>query len=181
MLPFLSPLSANSLAGGVVQVPAPPNFKGVRGLASRVEIGGPSFISKGKTSAQKAGLRYEAKVQAFLRELFPAYQPSPYVRFMDERGSRVCIPDGLLTFEYKRAVIFEIKYTHTPDAWWQLKRLYEPVLKAAGFEEVQTIEVCKTYDPTTPFPCKVELLEEENLRRFALTESPAFGVFPWNR
>lgn len=179
MLVSLSPLSDNSLAGGVVQVPAPPKFKGVVGSVASVDIGGTSPLSRGKTVAQKAGLRYEGKAQGFLSSLFPAYKRSPYIRFRDGSGMRVCIPDGILCFYPTRVVIFEIKHLHTPDAWWQLKKLYEPVLSAAGYKEVQVIEVCRSYDAATPFPCKVELLDLDNIRTFALQSPPAFGVLPW--
>lgn len=179
MLHSLSPLSDNSLAGGVVQVPAPPKFKGVVGTVQEVGIGGSSPLSRGKTAAQKAGLRYEAKVQDFLAGYFSTYVKSPYIRFRDGSGMRMCIPDGLLCFLPTRAVIFEIKHLHTPDAWWQLKKLYEPVILAAGYNEVQVVEICKSYDAATPFPCKVELLDTDNLRSFALQSPPAFGVLPW--
>lgn len=53
----------------------------------------------------------------------------------------------------------EIKYQHTPDAWFQLKELYLPVIKVAlgPAWQLGLMEVVKWYDPATFFPERIAL------------------------
>ncbi len=178
-LPSLSPLSGNILAGDVVQVPAPPRFRGVRGTPRDVEVTTSSRPGTGASSSQKAGVRYEEKAQDHLREVFPFILNSPVVNFIDDSGFRTCIPDALLVYPpLGRTVIFEIKIQHMPESWWQLKRLYEPVMKAMyPSYDIQVVEVCRSVDASMPFPCKIELIDD--LERFARFSPASFGVYHW--
>lgn len=68
---------------------------------------------------------------------------------------RWCQTDGLLIQPQGGLItIVEIKYQHTPDAWFQLRELYEPVVRRAFGPawEVALLEVVKWYDPSTFFP-----------------------------
>lgn len=137
-----------------VQVPPPAKFRRIAGEPRNV-YWQPSMErpSAGLTPAQKAGLRYEAKAQLFLRgNLGKLYQTAPIIHFEDRNGLRSCIPDGI----YFGVVptIFEIKSQHMPEAWWQLRMLYAPVIRAffSNKRSVRVVEVTKSYDPAMPFP-----------------------------
>jgi len=177
VLPSLSPLSGDVLAGDVVQVPAPPRFRGVGGTPHDVEINRDGKGASGTTLSQKAGVRYEVQAQYHLLTLFPDLYLSPSVRFIDEGGDRICIPDAVLC-EERDIFIFEIKLTHVPEAWWQLHRLYKPVLEELpGNRRVHCVEVCRSYDPSMPFPCRVEVIDD--LGAWMQDRPTSFGVYPW--
>lgn len=117
------------------------------------------------TRAQKEGLRYEKKALEYLRELlinakdvnFELFT-SPWIIF--KQGSdprtrlRFCQPDAVFISETnKRIIIVEIKYQHTPDAWRQLRLLYEPVIKFMYPDfDIALVEICRWFDPHTQFP-----------------------------
>ena len=68
---------------------------------------------------------------------------------------RWCQTDGLFAHPLEGLiVVVEIKYQHTPDAWFQLRELYEPVVRKAFGPAwtVALLEVVKWYDPSTFFP-----------------------------
>lgn len=181
MLPHLSPLNGGASAGAPVGVPPPPRFRPIMGGILEVDMN-PSnpFKSRGRTAAQKAGLRYEDKIQDALmsRAKISIYFDSPILHFKDESGWRTCIPDGVDVFEDK-VVLSEIKYQHTPDAWWQMRRLYEPLLRRFfPTAAVSLLEICRTYDPATPFPEVVRLVESyDNFARES--KDGELGVYRW--
>lgn len=181
MLPSLSPLSSGD--SGPTQVPSPPRFRAPVGIIRDVVVSTDRDYStaKGNTAARQNGLRYENKVQRYLGELFTQYIPGPQIRFVDNSGPRLCIPDGILPTSSGNFV-FEIKIQHMPEAWWQLERLYRPVLETALGGTWHSIEVVKSYDPSMPFPCRVELID--NLNEYmkscrARRREKTFGVFRW--
>jgi hypothetical protein len=184
VLPQLTPLNG-ALAGSPVQVPPPPKFHAPVGTIKHVSIRPRDsyFKASGKTAAQKAGLAYEEKVQEYLvGTLSKCYLPAPYVDFKDATGPRTCIPDGIL-FTSSGLVIFEIKSQHMPEAWWQLRRLYEPVLRCYlntyGIRpDLFLLEICKSYDPQMPFPERPTLVYD--IQSFLDTaKDKEFGVFRW--
>lgn len=71
----------------------------------------------------------------------------------------------------------EIKFQHMPEAWWQLRKLYQPALEFKLRRPVFVLEVCKSYDPAMPFPEPIELVE--NLWEFCNAPRKVFGVFQW--
>lgn len=104
--------------------------------------------------------------------------PSPWFVFAQEGYSRPrwCQPDGLLLDLYAgRIVIVEIKYQHTPDAWWQVRQLYQPVVRSAFGPDwdIRACEVVKWYDPAIGFPEPVALAKDPALVR------DTFGVHIW--
>jgi hypothetical protein len=110
--------------------------------------------ARANSAAQKAGLSFEAKVQAALCSRFgAAYHPAPNVLFRDDSGARLCVPDGILgrPVSDPLVIVVEIKVQHMPEAWWQLRELYQPVLETI-YRDVALLEICKVYDPHTPFP-----------------------------
>lgn len=136
---------------------APPaGFRAAEGVRLAWATGDGPFgraPSRGGTAAQRAGRRYERKALDFLsKQLGGAFKPSQWFRFYDKSGHRWCQVDGLLNDEHG-LVIFEVKYSFTADAWWQLRKLYEPVVKRAFLaKSAQLVVVCKNFDPATQFP-----------------------------
>jgi hypothetical protein len=129
----------------------------------------PSFTKTRRSSAQKQGIRYEREVQAYLSDLYGLdYLPSPWIRFESEgRGLRFCQPDGLLFQPEKgRITIVEIKYQHTPLAWWQLLQLYAPVVAKLFPKQLWILDVCevvKWYDAGTIFPVRPVLAAQVHM------------------
>lgn len=184
VLPLLSPLSADARSS-CVQVPPPPRFRAPCGPIrdARIRFGNGYQRLRGSTAARESGLRYESQVQDELFDNLDHYHKSPEIFFSDDSGQRVCIPDGLF-LHHDHVVVVEIKSQHMPEAWWQLKRLYEPVVRAAIFERpIHLLEVVKSYDPATPFPCIVRLVPSSAYGLKSYMEAPfkEFGVFQWRR
>lgn len=117
--------------------------------------------ARGGTPAQRAGKRYEKKVSGFLSNaLGPDFSDHPWFRYASPEGTRWCQPDGLLLSEPFN-ILFEIKYSFTPDAWWQMRRLYEPVVrKAFLLKRLSLVLICKKYDPAVSFPEPTEVLPD---------------------
>src|ERR1043165_6993784 len=157
MLPQLTP----NLCADTVSAPPPPRYRPLNG-EPRLVSWRPSSASGsvGLTEAQKAGLRYEAKVQDYLcAALGTSYYPAPYLHFLDgtvlENGGayRTLVPDGLFFAPEKLVYIFEFKSQHMPEAWYQLRKLYEPVVKRLDVDpRTSVIEVVRSYDPAMGFP-----------------------------
>lgn len=172
-LPETSPLSR-----GLVAVPPPPHFRVPLGQIHGVGFGGSRYVPPGRTAAQKAGLRYEQRVQAELAATFKEFLASPTIFFTDDRGTNLCIPDGLFRFG-RQVTVVEIKFQHMPEAWWQLRKKYEPVLRAhAEIQEVALLEICRTYDPQTPFPETVNLVDDIG-HFLATAKDGEMGVYKW--
>jgi hypothetical protein len=177
MLPSISPLSGVST--GSVQVPPPPRFRPILGMAYGVDRCEPRDAGvEGMSAAQRAGMRYERKVHDHFASLWgDRYVPSPVFSFYDASGKRFCIPDGLLDLGENRIVVFEIKFQHMPEAWWQLDQLYRPVLKAL-YKDVYLVEVCRSFDPATPFPCAIHKID--NIEHYVKGPLRSiFGVYRW--
>ena len=163
------------------RVCAPPSwFRGVAGVRSAWPTScGPFGRTPDRlkgTRAQRTGKRYERKALAYLgKTLGKAFEASPWFRFEDStRSIRWCQPDGLLRTK-EAAFIFEVKYSFSSAAWWQLRKLYEPVVSKAFGLPVQCIVVCKSFDSAVPFP--------EDYRLMPHTHSPCslLEVPEWDR
>lgn len=113
-----------------------------------------------RRSAQGRGVRYERKAQNYLTELTDYYIQSPWFKFYSRGAARAlyCCPDGLLVNPSRGVItIVEIKLKHTADAWWQVRNLYEPVVRhffqTPAFDwRYAFCEVVKFLDPSTTFP-----------------------------
>lgn len=178
MLPHLPTINGDRDPAPVL-VPAPPKFRAPLGEIRDVRIEETSpedyAAQQGTSAAQRAGLAYESRIQrTLIRELGPLYRPAPSVYFSDDRGRRCCIPDGLVIRDMA-CVVIEIKSQHMPEAWWQLRKLYEPVLRKV-YPVVALLEICKSYDPHMPFPETPLLLDGITKDRLGDGE---FGVYPW--
>lgn len=150
--------------------PCPPKgFRPAREVSSAWPCGvGPfgdtSHPSSSVKGAKAAGLRYERKALDFLSERFEGLRKSPWFRFKEPHDARRrwCQPDALL-LRGDTAIIFEVKTRLCEEAWWQLRMLYEPVVRRAFY--ARTIGLCvvtANFDPRVAagFPEPLELLDE---------------------
>jgi hypothetical protein len=141
----------------------------------------PAFVrrSRRRTGRRAAGEAYERKVHAELADRYgDFYVPSVWWRYGTHTETRWCQTDGLLFRPLDRLItIIEVKLQHTPDAWWQVRHLYHPVLRKAFPEPLwmyNFCEVVKWYDPSVCFP------EYHHLAADPLAiGSGKFGVHIW--
>lgn len=83
------------------------------------------------------------------------YIPSQWFQYqLPSNQLKFCQTDGLLfTPEEKKVLIIEFKYKHTIRAYRQFEDKYVPVVsKLFPGWTIATVEICKWYDPSTPFP-----------------------------
>lgn len=138
----------------------------------------PVLRRKRYTGRRLEGIRYERKVHEYLSSLYgDRYIASPWLRFYTGGAWRWCQPDGLLLDPARgRLTIVEVKYQHTSDAWWQIRKLYQPVLEAIfppALWAYDACEVVKWFDPATIFPEKTVLAQEVSMAH------PSFKVHIW--
>ena len=134
----------------------------------------PPFWRASKPRGRKRqGVKYEAAAQAHFASLFPNWQPSPWLHFCDAHGTRWCQPDGWAEF-HDSLLLVEFKYQHTPDAWWQLRMIYQPLLEHLTAKAVSVLEVVKWYDCATAFPEPARLVADPRGWR-----GREFGVHIW--
>jgi hypothetical protein len=83
----------------------------------------------------------------------------PWFAFTDDSSIRhYCQPDFTCDLG-ERLVVGEIKLRWTSDAWWQLRRLYLPVLAAVyPGRTLLPVCVCRSYDPSVSIPDEVRLI-----------------------
>ena len=136
------------------------------------------------TAAQRAGKRYEKKVLQALEKQFRVddsvtLRPSPWIAFSGAPSEeRHCQPDLLLVTE-SEVLLCEIKLSHTLDAYWQLERLYRPVVeKLFGARPVRLVEITRSFDPAVRFPAPMRLFFSiEHILRTPRTS--AIEVLQW--
>lgn len=125
------------------------------------------LFKKGKkpTKVQRDGLLYEEKVHKYIEEEVKKkedkdlhYLKSPWIVYREAgapfNSLLYCQPDTVLVhLERKLITIVEIKLQHTEQAWWQIRKLYEPILRHIypGFN-IHALEVVKWMDGTVAFP-----------------------------
>lgn len=99
----------------------------------------------------------------------------PWFSFLSASQRRWCQPDGLYIDPFAgHILVCEIKYQHTPDSWWQLRRLYLPVL-AAAFPppawRISCLEIVRWLDPSVEYPEPILLVRSPHEH-----VSPQIGV-----
>jgi len=163
-----------------VSVSPPQTFRPL-GDFNHVQIAGclKSGYAIGRTSAQRRGLKYEAKVQKWLKkQLGPEYMVQPRLEVLGRSYLlRLLLPDGLLMLS-DVATIIEIKSQHMPESYWQLRHLYEPAVRALPrICHVNCLTVVKSYDPAMPYPEEIERVFD--IQDWVLREHSKIGVLRW--
>lgn len=142
----------------------------------------PLFAQRGRTrGVRRQGQIYEARWQEYAEQRFDYYLRSPWLVFKTESRPHTwqwCQPDGLLFQPEKLSIIVvEVKLKHTADAFWQVERLYLPILSKV-FEgrkwRFRKLEVVKWFDPASYFPCDPQLVQDPEL-----TPRTGMGVHIW--
>lgn len=108
-------------------------------------------------AAAKLGLRYEAKVAKNLKALpvVAKFERNPWFRFVDLQGMTYCSPDGIIKLVDGTIVVYEVKYTYTPEAMQKLETLYSPVVRRALRLTVPPLllTIARNLVPGAPTPC----------------------------
>jgi hypothetical protein len=161
----------------------PPGFRPV-GQVVRASFGDPPpeiQLRKKRTRRDRfgAGKLYERKALSWLagHEDLGKWIRLPWIRFTTEGADahRWCQPDALLVSK-DVVVIFEIKIRHTLAAYWQLRKVYEPVVRALCSERVEVCEVTRFGDPAVPWPEDTTHLFEP---KETLELAGRFGILTW--
>lgn len=179
VLPSISPLSGRR--EGVTDVPPPPRFRPLVGPVTEVRIGAEQIIQgridTSMSLAKIAGIKYEQQFLNHLRAEYERAYVRPHLHFRDNGIYRTAIPDAVLFSSGPRITIFEVKSQHMPEAWWQLEKLYKPLLMVAfPGRHTRCVEVVKRFDPQMPWPG--EFVRFDNLEE--AVDSDAFmGVLRW--
>lgn len=113
----------------------------------------PAFVRKAQarkvSGAKLAGMKYEKLVHNELAERYDGqYMPGPWIQFQSGTSSvwRPVQPDGLIIdVNLGRITIVEIKLRHTKRAWWQLRQLYQPVVRHAFKSADWEIGICEVF------------------------------------
>ena len=126
----------------------------------------PGFVKRSlargtkRSNAISRGLDYEERVhRAFKTKYGKYYVSNAWIAYRETKTGkkRYASPDAVLFFpEEKRIKLIEIKLTHTIRAWWQLRKMYEPLIRKIfpGWK-VEVVEVCSKYFKTT-WPEKID-------------------------
>lgn len=136
---------------------------------------------KKRSAAQRLGISYERKALAHLAIELPhevLNHPAFRFRSAGKAFDEHAIPDAIYLAK-SVLTIFEIKIRHTADAWYQLRKLYLPVVQKAypGYA-INLVEVCKGFDPSIRLQGEVQLVED--LDSFTSEARIAFGIYLWS-
>lgn len=140
--------------------------QGIR--SARLLTARPPFIrSKRVTGAYRRGIVYERKALDKLEREVAAvpgavFHRSPWIEYTDDTGKHWCQPDaiGWSPASEPYGFVWEVKYKHCAEAWFQLWRLYIPILeKLFVGRKWQGIEVVKWFDAAISFPEPYQLTD----------------------
>ena len=149
----------------------------------------PSFIGKPtkSTGARRTGQVYENKAQEYIAREVRMQSAgvkivrSPWIAFASEGDKpgtvRYCQPDCLLVDEKARKLTaIEIKLQHCYEAYTQLRKLYEPVLRFMFPQfAFAAVELVQWHEPHVVFPEKY--YHEEKLVN---AEPGRIAIHIWN-
>lgn len=159
------------------QRPAAAGGVGASGAADAgIGTGKSAMPSRSHFSSRVAGKKFEAHVHAQLDFIYRNYRQGPWVSFSGpEQQHRLCQPDALIIEQdLNRVLIVEIKAQHTTDAWWQLRKKYEPVVRVLLPLHTRVVEICDNCDTSIAFPEPIKLIT--NLEE---VDGDHFYVLPW--
>lgn len=141
----------------------PKGVKPVRGLNAVRTIEEPQFArtNGNVTGSKRKGLLYQERVVDELDFLLPPTWeavPGLWFEFVDSSGHRYAQADWI-GFDWGKGIItiVEIKLSRVPNAWWQLNRIYRPLIeKLFPCFEVAMLEIASNVNAVaTPEPVKV--------------------------
>lgn len=127
------------------------------GLAEAYRAPAIAFPRQRRSHAQHLGIRFQRKVETYLRKLltltdYISFEVEPHYRFSLNGRTQSAFPDAVITFPTHR-VIVEVKLKHTYDAWNQLTNLYLPILQRAHTcKDFRRLEIVRNYDPGVKLP-----------------------------
>ena len=133
----------------------------------------PPFIARAKSKsrsrgAKRAGELYESRVCDYLTSRYgDLCVPGVWLRYRKVAspafGWSYCQPDCLI-FDLRalHVSIIEVKLRHCALAWWQLRQLYEPIVRKLFGPDFtySCCEIVKWYDPDTEFPERFKLISD---------------------
>lgn len=141
----------------------PKGFKGVRGLSSVRVIDEPQFAKThgNVRGSKRKGLLYQERIVDHLDQVkgeeWEAI-PGLWFEFYESRGKRFAQADWV-GFNPKEGLvcIAEVKLSRVPLAWWQLNRLYKPLVQKLFPEwNIALLEITATvYNVAIPEPTPV--------------------------
>lgn len=166
--------------------PPPRRFRPAGEVTSAEFIAPPSFVvpSRTRNKARADGIRYEKKAHKYLAETYEdECVIAPWIRFKSAGRAKAsyCQPDAII-LDIRRGTItiVEIKIKHTADAWWQVRRLYLPVIRhifGEGWGYI-SVELTKWFDPHTKFPERFAFVNPAD--SFPRLSPDRFHVYIWN-
>ena len=158
----------------------PPRFRELKGRPMAVSKARPPRLHPASLSAaQHRGKKFEARVLEGLKEIWPDVEIEQWWSFLDQGLYQVCQTDAVLLHE-DLTVVFEVKVQHSIDSWWQLRRLYEPVLREFRPKaRVVLVEICKVFDPAIQWPEPFDLIEDLELGVSDAQDRPL--VYRWEQ
>jgi hypothetical protein len=106
------------------------------------------------------------------------YFASRWFKYWDDGEIHYCQTDGLLFLpNHRRLVVVEAKIKHCPEAYYQVEKLYKPVLKwLFPSWQIASCEVVKWFDSAVDFPVEPSLRKEVHF-----AEPGEFAVHILNR
>lgn len=110
-----------------------------------------------RRGALAVGLRYDRRASAYCEANFEGYVGHPWIHFRTrDEGLRWAQPDGiLLDLRQGRITLLEFKIKHSILAWWQLRHLYEPLLRfifGSHNWSYSCCEIVRWHDPAIALP-----------------------------
>lgn len=114
--------------------------------------------------AQKAGLAYQKRIVKYCQSPSWSVRAGEWYCYSDLGAKRrYCQPDILLDSGIlEPLVVVEVKLRWTALAWWQLRKLYVPVLQRVypNVPAFVSLAICRSYDPAIQIPEKVNLCDD---------------------
>ena len=99
---------------------------------------------------------------------------SPWLQYIDSEGTHFCQPDLLLTNK-NLILLCEIKLTHTSAAFFQMEKLYRPVLQRIFPQhKILSVEITRSFDPSIRFP--QEMLLYFSIEDLLLNSTPSSNL-----
>lgn len=149
-----------------VPIPPPPAYLklplGAITHAERSPINPFAGTRARRSGAQKAGLAYQKRIVEHLVGEFgrASVDAGAWFHYLDDSLRRsYCQPDVLVEFG-PSCLVVEIKLRWTSDAWYQLRKLYLPVLTAALLPTTLIpLVICRSYDCAVPAGEAVNLID----------------------